>query len=175
MSIHAKAAATLLAFAGAANADVITLQFPITVEQEVPAPTIPSGFSPSGMGTVVVNTTTMMIEWEISYSGLTGPIVSPGAHFHGPADFGQNGPVTLFIAGHGSDFPLPQPASGVLTGSAMLTSQQQSDLLAGLWYVNIHTGLNQAGEIRGQVVPTPAGAAALLSAGLFGAARRRRA
>jgi hypothetical protein len=168
---------TLLAssamIASTASADLITLNFPINVEQEVPAPTIPTGFNPSGMGTVIVNTSTMMIQWEITYSGLTGPIVGPGAHFHGPADFGQTAGVELFIAGHGSDFPLPQPASGVLTGSAQLTSQQQSDLLAGLWYVNIHTAMNQPGEIRGQVVPTPGGAAALALASIACIRRRR--
>jgi hypothetical protein len=32
-----------------------------------------------------------------------------------------------------------------------LTEAQAADLLAGRWYVNIHTAANPGGEIRGQV------------------------
>ena len=32
-----------------------------------------------------------------------------------------------------------------------LESAQAADLLAGRWYVNIHTVANKAGEIRGQL------------------------
>ena len=38
-------------------------------------------------------------------------------------------------------------------GSATLTGEQAASLQAGLWYLNIHTGANGAGEIRGQVNP----------------------
>ena len=44
------------------------------------------------------------------------------AHFHGPAE-----------------------------GSATLTDAQAADLMAGKYYVNIHTAANPGGEIRGQV------------------------
>ena len=37
------------------------------------------------------------------------------------------------------------------TGSATLTDAQAADLMAGRWYVNIHTAANRGGEIRGQV------------------------
>jgi hypothetical protein len=36
-------------------------------------------------------------------------------------------------------------------GSAILTAPQESDILAGLWYLNLHTTSFGAGEIRGQV------------------------
>ncbi|MGA7734953.1 MAG: CHRD domain-containing protein, partial [Pseudolabrys sp.] len=36
-------------------------------------------------------------------------------------------------------------------GSATLTDTQAEDLMAGRWYVNIHTTTHKAGEIRGQV------------------------
>jgi hypothetical protein len=32
-----------------------------------------------------------------------------------------------------------------------LTDAQAADLLAGRWYVNVHTDANKPGEIRGQV------------------------
>jgi hypothetical protein len=36
-------------------------------------------------------------------------------------------------------------------GSAILTDAQEQQLLAGQWYVNIHTAAHPDGEIRGQV------------------------
>jgi hypothetical protein len=36
-------------------------------------------------------------------------------------------------------------------GSATLTDAQAADLLAGRYYINIHTAATPAGEIRGQV------------------------
>jgi len=46
----------------------------------------------------------------------------------------------------------PYPARCPLEGSATLTDVQAADLMAGKWYVNIHTAANKGGEIRGQVV-----------------------
>ncbi len=34
-----------------------------------------------------------------------------------------------------------------------LTPLQVADLMAGKWYVNLHTAANPGGEIRGQVMP----------------------
>ena len=39
-----------------------------------------------------------------------------------------------------------------MAGSATLTDAQAADLMAGKWYVNVHTAANKDGEIRGQVV-----------------------
>lgn len=151
-----------------ASADLITLSFPITVEQSVPAPDV-TGFSPSGNGVVTLDTDSNLFSWTISYQGLTGPIVAPGAHFHGPADFGQTAGVELFISTGNPE----EPPTSVLTGSATISNQQATDVLAGLWYVNIHTARNGAGEIRGQVVPAPAAIATLAGAGLLTTRRRR--
>jgi len=40
-----------------------------------------------------------------------------------------------------------------IKGSATLTEQQVTDLMAGQWYFNVHTAENPSGEIRGQVLP----------------------
>ncbi len=40
-----------------------------------------------------------------------------------------------------------------MVGETALSDSQTADLLAGKWYVNIHTKANPGGEIRGQVVP----------------------
>ena len=40
-----------------------------------------------------------------------------------------------------------------LLAQQSLTQAQAADLMAGRWYLNIHTAANPGGEIRGQVVP----------------------
>jgi hypothetical protein len=83
---------------------------------------------------------TSLLTWTVTYSGLTGPVRS--AHFHGPSTAGINTGVALGMNG---DLDSP------IKGSAVLTATQAADLLAGKWYVNLHTAINLAGEIRGQV------------------------
>ncbi len=151
-----------------ATAGIVTYEFDITVEQAVPAPDV-GDFTPSGTGLVTVDPTAMTIAWEITYEGLTGPIVSPGAHFHGPAEPGETAGVEITLTSGDPD----GPTSGVLEGSSPLTMQQLDDVTAGLWYVNIHTAQNPAGEIRGQVVPGPAALGLLAPAALLAGRRRR--
>jgi hypothetical protein len=81
------------------------------------------------------------LAWKGSYSGLTGPVTV--AHFHGPATEGRNAGIALVISANG----LPPS----FEGSAILSTNQATDLLAGQWYVNLHTAAYPAGEIRGQV------------------------
>ena len=80
------------------------------------------------------------LTWKVTYSGLSGPATA--AHFHGPAEPGKNAGVAVAI---------PNAASSPAEGSATLTDAQAADLLAGKYYVNIHTAANPGGEIRGQV------------------------
>ena len=42
-------------------------------------------------------------------------------------------------------------AASPIKGEATLTDAQAADLLAGRWYVNVHTRAHPGGEIRGQV------------------------
>jgi hypothetical protein len=85
-----------------------------------------------------------VLTWSVTYSGLSGP--ATGAHFHGPAMAGQNAAVVV---------PLSAPVASPITGSAALTPGQAADLIAGKWYVNVHTAANPGGEIRGQVSVGP--------------------
>ena len=100
--------------------------------------------------------------------GTTGSVT--GMHFHGPASPCVNAGVQLSA---GAISGLPSPS----VGSANITSPQTSDLLAGLWYLNIHTNVYGGGEIRGQVsvVPIPAAAWLFCSGllGLIGISRRK--
>lgn len=87
---------------------------------------------------------TRRLDWSIVHSGLSGPATA--AHFHGPASAGENAGVVLPLAGS-----LDSP----ITGSATLSDAQMTDLLAGKWYLNLHTATHPSGEIRGQVMVQP--------------------
>ncbi|MEW6330796.1 MAG: CHRD domain-containing protein [Pseudomonadota bacterium] len=68
--------------------------------------------------------------------------------------------------------PVPETASGVLTGLSFTMSETQANqLLSGLWYIIIHTQLYPDGEIRGQAQVVPILAAVwLFGSGLLGLA-----
>ena len=83
---------------------------------------------------------TSVLKWSVTYAGLSGPATM--AHFHGPAMPGANAGVVV---------PFPSAASPA-EGSATLTPAQVTDLMAGKWYVNVHTAKNPGGEIRGQAL-----------------------
>jgi hypothetical protein len=85
-----------------------------------------------------------MVYWTVTFSRLTS--TGTAAHVHGPAAPGSNAPVVLDLARN--VFPVVSP----LKGSATLTDAQAADLMAGKWYVNIHTQDNPDGEIRGQLL-----------------------
>ena len=103
---------------------------------EVP-PTASNG---SGSVESSYNPDTFMLRWTVTYSGLSGP--ATGGHFHGPAMAGENAPVII---------PFTGSLASPISGSVILTPAQASGLLAGKWYVNLHTQANPGGEIRGQV------------------------
>ena len=130
------AIAVLLAFASPSYADTVQFQADLKGSAEVP----PNQTTGSGTVTATYDTSTKQLTWEGSYSGLTGPATA--AHFHGPAEPGKNAGVAVPIT----------PATSPLHGSATLTDAQASDLMAGSWYVNIHTEANKGGELRGQLM-----------------------
>jgi hypothetical protein len=81
------------------------------------------------------------LSYTVTYSGLSGPATA--AHFHGPAGPGQNAGVIV---------PFANPMNPI-RGETTLTEAQAADLLAGRWYVNVHTREHPGGEIRAQVTP----------------------
>ena len=126
--------ATAVSFAWPVQAEVVNLKAAMNASSEVP----PTSSSGSGTLTATYDTATKKLSWKGSYSGLTGPATA--AHFH-LGDPGKNGGVAVPIT----------PATSPLDGSATLTDAQAAELLAGKWYVNVHTEANKGGEIRGQV------------------------
>jgi hypothetical protein len=116
--------------------NTVTFNGTLSGANEVP----PKQTAGTGSFEATLNKDNYQLHYHVVYSGLSGPAVA--GHFHGPAAAGANAPVVV---------PFKSPASPI-DGDATLTPAQAADLLAGLWYVNIHTAANPGGEIRGQVV-----------------------
>jgi hypothetical protein len=135
--LAAIAGAALLACGGAAGASPVLFKAELSAASEVP----PNDSKGTGSVEATYDPDTRALTWKGSISGLTGPATA--AHFHGPAPAGKNAGVVIPISG---------AEKGSFQGSATLTNEQSADLLAGQWYVNIHTAAHTAGEIRGQLL-----------------------
>ena len=114
-----------------------TLQAHMTGAQEVP----PNTTTGSGDAFITVAADKKSVSWKVGWSGLTSDAVA--AHIHGPAAPGANAGVVINLA--------PNGITNMLGGSAPITEAQLEDLMAGRYYVNVHTATNKGGEIRGQI------------------------
>src|ERR1700761_5919442 len=126
-------AATVL-FAGPAFAE----KFKATLDGKSESP--PNASAGTGTADIDYDPASKKLTWKLTYSGLSGPATA--AHFHGPAEAGKNAGVAVAI---------PNATTSPNEGSATLTDAQAADLMAGKYYVNVHTAANPGGEIRGQV------------------------
>ncbi|HZL60441.1 MAG TPA: CHRD domain-containing protein [Stellaceae bacterium] len=149
MKISLRMASCLVAFgafalAGCAQNSMMsnTKTFTATLNGAQEVPSVPG--SGTGTATFKLDTTTKMLTWNVSYSGLSGPAAA--AHIHAPAAAGTNAGVAVNLSPGGA------PANPI-TGSATVTDGQIADMMAGKAYVNIHTAKNKGGEIRGQIAP----------------------
>ncbi|MGB8611044.1 MAG: CHRD domain-containing protein [Pseudolabrys sp.] len=124
-----------LAIAGPSMAANVNLKADLKAASEVP----PTDSKGTGAVTATFDTASRKLSWKGDVSGLSGPATA--AHFHA-AEPGKNGGVVVPIAG---------ADKGSFEGSATLTDAQADELLAGKWYVNVHTAANKGGEVRGQV------------------------
>ena len=133
--ILASAAAVALSACSSMPWNSVRLAGSMSGGEEVPA------VNTAGRGTLdgSYNKDTHKLVYTVTYEGLSGPATA--AHFHGPASLGQNAGVVL---------PLASTATPI-KGEATLSDAQAADLLAGRWYVNVHTRAHPGGEIRGQV------------------------
>jgi hypothetical protein len=122
--------------AAPAAAEMVALKADLKASNEVP----PNNSTASGTAEATFDTASRNLTWTVTYTRLSGP--AAGAHFHGPGEAGKNAGIVL---------PFQSPTSPI-KGSATLTEAQAADLLAGKWYVNVHTSANPGGEIRGQMM-----------------------
>lgn len=105
-------------------------------------PTVSAG---SGTAAVSLDDVSNVLTWELKFSGLAdGPQSAIAAHFHLGAPGVGPGPIEIDI--ENAAFKSPD------AGSATITDLQKTDLLAGDWYINVHSTNSPGGEIRGQVL-----------------------
>jgi hypothetical protein len=123
-----------IAFAGPAFAE--KMKATLDGKSETP----PNASAGTGTADIDYDAASKKLTWKLTYTGLSGPATA--AHFHGPAEAGKNAGVAVAI---------PNATTSPNEGSATLTDAQAADLLAGKYYVNVHTAANPGGEIRGQV------------------------
>jgi len=130
------------------------------------------GGTGNGTGTISgdYNADTNVLNYTLTWENLLAPVTN--MHFHIGAP-GVSGGVELGVPG---PWTSPYVGSGVVD-----TETKEANLLAGDWYLNIHTdaagGGFPGGEIRGQVdvsvIPEPA-TITILSIGALGLLVRRR-
>jgi hypothetical protein len=122
------------------SSSTTTMTARLSGASEVP-PTPATG---SGTLQATLDKSSRVLTWVLTVSDLSGPPTA--AHFHGPAAAGENAGVAVPI-----QVGVKSPDNGAVT----LSSAQVDDLMAGKWYVNVHTAANPNGEIRGQVMIGP--------------------
>jgi CHRD domain-containing protein len=132
----ASAAGFLIAYGAAAQQKPVQFHATLDAASEVP----PAQSSATGGLKATLDPQAHELKYTLTYENLSAPPTA--AHFHGPADPGKNVGVQAVI-----DPPLASPA----TGTVKLSSEQESELQAGKWYVNVHTKAHPSGEIRGQM------------------------
>ena len=111
---------------------------PLSVAAEIPAPA--GTTTASGIFAFDLNEKTGVMKYTLTLADLTGPAAA--GHIHQGA-VGVAGPVV-------SALMVPATAAP-LNGTVTLDAAGLANLKAGLLYVNVHTAMNPAGEIRGQL------------------------
>lgn len=111
--------------------------------KEVP----PTTSNAHGVVIVKYDSTSNQLELYGDYQSLAAPAV--GAHIHqAPRD--STGPIILPLTFAGD-------STGSLRGTGILTDSQETELMAGNMYVNVHSTLYPEGEIRTQLHMTTSG------------------
>jgi hypothetical protein len=138
-----------------APSPVVSAVISLTPEAEVPPvnPSVP--VLASGTANVTLNSETGNLSVSGNFANLTSPLfdvstVGP-VHIHiaQQMPFAQNTGPVVFV-------PDVNETPGRLSGSFVLTTtvapEQVNAFLAGAYYINIHTDVNNSGELRGQIV-----------------------
>lgn len=118
----------------AGDSNILFATTTLSGANEVPAVT--TNATGDALGTF--NKTTKILNLVVTYNDITPTLW----HIH-KAAAGTNGGVVFNL---GTDFKTPFTYT-----SAALTAAQESDLIGGLNYVNIHSAKSASGEIRGQL------------------------
>ncbi|WP_223650456.1 CHRD domain-containing protein [Hymenobacter psoromatis] len=103
----------------------------------------PSASTATGTVTGTYDPTSKVLNYTLTFSGLTGPPTVAHFHYGDPKHAGA-----IFIPFSN----LPTGTSGTITGTATLVAAQPDSFQLGHVYANIHTAMYPKGEIRANVV-----------------------
>jgi len=98
----------------------------------------PNTSTATGSSTGVYNMSSKILTVTTTYSGITVTV----GHIH-KGETGISGPV---------EFPFIITASPILFTSSALSISEETDLMENKFYVNLHSAVYPAGEIRGQLI-----------------------
>ncbi|WP_188982649.1 CHRD domain-containing protein [Dyadobacter beijingensis] len=105
------------------------------------SPTVPKATSSAqGTGVFEYNKNTMELKYNINYQNLKPTSVT--LNVANPA--WERGPIIQTLA--------ENPAATQVQGSVKLNTEQQTQLVVGMMYINVPTAENPYGEIRGQII-----------------------
>jgi hypothetical protein len=164
--------ASLMLSAPAANAIPVTFTAVLSGANEVPVVDSPG----TGLATVILDAVAQTLQINVTFSGLTSNVTA--AHIHCCAPLGTNAGVATTVPAFpgfptgvtsgtytSAVFDLTQsliynttPITGFVDmqgGLAQAEATFIAGIQAGQTYLNIHTGNNPGGEIRGQLTAVP--------------------
>ncbi len=119
---------------GEIRGQIVPVVVPIHEGQETP----PTGSPAAGIGLLSISIASNAMSYDVRFAGLMS--AETGAHIHGFALRGESGGVL-------HPLPLGTPKIGVWSYAA----SEESQILGGETYINIHSSVFPAGEIRGQI------------------------
>ena len=119
--------------AATAQAEMMKFTTEMTGTAQVP----PNDSAATGTAEVTLDTEAKTVTWVYTHEGLSGDMTA--AHIHGPA-------TATEAAG-----PVIDTTGETMEGSAPITDAQVAELVAGMYYFNVHTEKFPDGEIRGQL------------------------
>ena len=143
---------TLLLLAGLAVGLLVTTPahaVQTTIEVDIDGAQAGIASPGTGSATVIIDDVANTLFVSLTYQGLLYPTVD--AHIHCCAPPLGSAPVIIpfvppFVLGD---------VQGSFENTFAITDEQEMQLLSGQSYINIHTSVFQAGEIRGNILPTP--------------------
>lgn len=143
---------------GVPETEPVLLQARLTTKTEVQEVKDNTPASASGLVIALLDRENNLLEFSLTYKGLSDR--PTGAHFH-KGKKGEEGPPVRTIFGEpeikGAPDTAPEGKKGFISGTwedekeQPLTEELVKALLSGEIYVNVHTELNPAGEIRAQL------------------------
>jgi hypothetical protein len=121
----------------------------------------------------VSNVLTINVGWGTN-DGFLGALTgnATAMHLHGPAGINSNAGILVgldSLAGYSN-----AANGGGFNGTVTLSAANETHLLAGNLYINIHTAANGGGELRANLIAVPEPTSLLLVAGASLALARRR-